>query len=126
MAVTRQRGAAEIIVTGIQDATLAVARQLVADHAVVTLAHPDGPSQWRADKGKVDLVFECPAAAPTISEATACLRSGRTLVQVGVAGATPMPLNVMVGQGILFVGSQRFDREFADAMARIGSGAIRI
>ena len=42
----------------------------------------------------------------------------------GVAGPTPMPLNVMVGKEILFVGSQRFDREFADAVALIGAGEI--
>ena len=33
-------------------------------------------------------------------------------------------LNVMVGKEITFVGSQRFDMEFADAVGLIGSGAI--
>ncbi|WP_235822675.1 alcohol dehydrogenase catalytic domain-containing protein, partial [Pseudogemmobacter blasticus] len=42
VAVARQRGAAEIIVTDIQDATLAVARKMGADHAVNTLTHPEG------------------------------------------------------------------------------------
>lgn len=124
VAVARQRGAAQIIVTDIQDATLAVARQMGADHAVNTLTNPDGLAPWQDGKGKVDLVFECSAAAPAISGAITCLRPRGTLVQVGVAGPTPMPLNVMVGKEILFVGSQRFDREFADAVALIGSGAI--
>lgn len=124
VAVARQRGAAEIIVTDIQDATLAVARKMGADHAVNTLTHPEGLAPWQEDKGKVDLVFECSAAAAAIQGAITCLRPRGTLVQVGVAGPTPMPLNVMVGKEILFVGSQRFDREFADAVALIGAGAI--
>lgn len=124
VAVARQRGAAQIIVTDIQDATLAIARQMGADHAVNTATHPDGLAAWQENKGKVDVVFECSAAAPAIRDAVACLRPRGTLVQVGVAGPTPLPLNVMVGKEILFVGSQRFDVEFAEAVTLIGSGAI--
>lgn len=124
VAVARQRGAARIIVTDIQDATLAVARQMGADHAVNTLADPQGLAPWRDGKGKVDLVFECSAAAPAIADAVNCLRPLGTLVQVGVAGPTALPLNVMVGKEIQFIGSQRFDVEFADAVALIGTGAI--
>ncbi|WP_410218818.1 L-idonate 5-dehydrogenase [Paracoccus sp. (in: a-proteobacteria)] len=124
VAVARQRGAARIIVTDIQDATLEVATRMGADHAVNTMAHPEGLDQWRAGKGQVDLVFECSAAAPAIRDAVECLRPLGTLVQVGVAGPTPLPLNVMVGKEIQFIGSQRFDVEFADAVDLIGSGAI--
>lgn len=124
VAVARQRGAAEIIVTDIQDATLAIARAMGADHAVNTATSPDGLAPWQAGKGRVDLVFECSAAAPAIRDAISCLRPRGTLVQVGVAGPTPMPLNVMVGKEIHFIGSQRFDAEFAQAVALIGSGAI--
>lgn len=124
VAVARHRGAARIIVTDIQDATLAVARRMGADDAINTLADPEGLAPWRAGKGQVDLVFECSAAAPAIRDAVECLRPLGTLVQVGVAGPTAMPLNVMVGKEIQFVGSQRFDVEFADAVALIGSGAI--
>lgn len=124
IAVARQRGAARIIVTDIQDATLAVARQMGADHAVNTRTDPDGLAPWREGRGQVDLVFECSAAALAIADAVACLRPLGTLVQVGVAGPTALPLNVMVGKEILFVGSQRFDVEFAEAVQMIGSRAI--
>ncbi|MFC3630216.1 L-idonate 5-dehydrogenase [Paracoccus angustae] len=124
VAVARQRGAARVIVTDIQDATLEVARQMGADHAVNTMTDPEGLAPWQEGKGQVDLVFECSAAAPAIRDAVACLRPLGTLVQVGVAGPTPMPLNVMVGKEIQFVGSQRFDVEFAQAVGLIGSGAI--
>lgn len=72
----------------------------------------------------VDLVFECTAAAPAIRDAVTRLRPCATMVQVGVAGPTPMSLNVMVGKEILFMGSQRFDTQALDAAALIGSGAI--
>ncbi|MCJ8142214.1 L-idonate 5-dehydrogenase [Ancylobacter sp. A5.8] len=124
IAVARQRGAAEIIVTDIQDATLDVALRMGADHAVNTARTPEGLARWQEGKGKVDLVFECSAAAAAIRDAVSVLRPLGTLVQVGVAGPTPMPLNVMVGKEIVFVGSQRFDVEFAEAARLIGTGAI--
>jgi L-idonate 5-dehydrogenase len=124
VAVARHRGAARIIVTDIQDATLDVARRMGADHVVNTMTNPEGLQPWRVGKGHVDLVFECSAAAPAIKDAIDCLRPLGTLVQVGVAGPTPLPLNVMVGKEIQFIGSQRFDTEFADAVTLIGTGAI--
>lgn len=42
VAIARQRGAAEIIVTDVQRATLAVARQMGAEHAINTATSPDG------------------------------------------------------------------------------------
>lgn len=105
-------------------ATLAVARRMGADEAVNTMADPEGLAPWRTGKDRVDLVFECSAAAPAIRDAVDGLRPLGTLVQVGVAGPTPMPINVMVGKEIQVVGSQRFDVEFADGVALIGSRAI--
>lgn len=124
VAVARHRGAARIVVTDIQEATLAVARRMGADEAVNTMTDPEGLAPWRAGKGRVDLVLECSAAAPAIRDAVDCLRPLGTLVQVGVAGPTPMPLNVMVGKEIQFIGSQRFDVEFADAVQLLASRAI--
>lgn len=124
VAVARQRGASEIIVTDIQDATLAIATRMGADHTVNIATNPTGLMRWQEGKGKVDLVFECSAAAPAISDAISCLRPLGTLVQVGVSGPTVLPLNVMVGKEIQFVGSQRFDTEFAEAVRLIGSKTI--
>ncbi|OYR12076.1 L-idonate 5-dehydrogenase [Brucella thiophenivorans] len=124
VAVAKRRGASEIIVTDIQDATLAIAAKMGANHTVNISADPTGLDRWKEGKGKVDLVFECSAAAPAINDAISCLRPLGTMVQVGVAGPTTMPLNVMVGKEIQFIGSQRFDTEFAEAVQLIGSRAI--
>ncbi|MFC0202249.1 L-idonate 5-dehydrogenase [Paracoccus rhizosphaerae] len=124
VAVARQRGAATIIVTDIQDATLAVAGKMGADHLVNPVTDAAGLDQWRSEKGRVDLVFECSAAASAITDAVSCLRPLGTLVQVGVAGPTALPLNLMVGKEIVFAGSHRFDTEFAEAVRLIGTGEI--
>ncbi|MFK4821519.1 L-idonate 5-dehydrogenase [Ochrobactrum quorumnocens] len=124
VAIARIRGASEIIVTDIQDATLGIAAKMGADHTVNIVTNPTGLDRWKEGRGKVDLVFECSAAAPAINDAISCLRPLGTMVQVGVAGPTTMPLNVMVGKEIQFIGSQRFDTEFAEAVRLIGSRAI--
>lgn len=124
VAIARQRGADTIIVTDIQDAVLEVARQMGADHCINTMKNPDGLSQWQQGKGSVDLVFECSAAAPAIQDAVSALRPLGTMVQVGVAGLTPLPLNMLVSKEINFVGSHRFDDEFADAVNLISAHQI--
>ena len=124
VAVARQRGAGTIIVTDIQDATLTVAGRMGADHLVNPARDAQGLARWQEGKGRVDLVFECSAAPSALRDAAACLRPLGALVQVGVAGPTPMPLNLMVGKEILFAGSHRFDTEFAEAVRLIGTGKI--
>lgn len=124
VAVARQRGAAMIIVTDIQDAVLEVAHKMGADHCINTAVNPKGLAQWQQGKGSVDFVFECSAASRAIQDAVSALRPLGTLVQVGVAGLTPLPLNVMVGKEIVFIGSHRFEGEFADAVRLISSGEI--
>lgn len=124
VAVARQRGAATIIVTDIEDTVLDIARQMGADHCINTRKDPDGLAQWQQGKGRVDLVFECSAAVPAIQDAASALRPLGTFVQVGVAGSTPIPLNIFVSKEISFIGSHRFEDEFADAVCLINSGQI--
>lgn len=124
VAVARQRGASTIIVTDIQDTVLDVARKMGADHCINMAVHPDGLAKWQQGKGCIDFVFECSAAARAIQDAVTALRPLGTFVQVGVAGLTPLPLNAMVAKEIYFVGSHRFEGEFADAVHLISTGAI--
>ncbi|MEI4487549.1 L-idonate 5-dehydrogenase [Frigidibacter sp. MR17.14] len=126
VALAHWRGAAEIVVTDLQDRTLEIAAAMGATRTV-NVAH-DGAvmAEYEAEKGQFDLVFECSAAAPAIRTALACLRPTGTLAQVGVAGELAIPLNVLVGKEINFIGSQRFDIEFAQAVALIASGTIPV
>ena len=126
VAVAARAGAAEIVVTDLQDAALAVARKMGATRMINAATNPDAMTAYSANKGYFHTVFECSAAAPAIKSAIAALRPKGTFVQVGVAGDTPVPLNLIVSKEITFQGTHRFHEEFAQAVAAISAGEIDV
>lgn len=125
-AVAAEAGAAEVVATDLQDFTLDVARRMGATHTINVAADPAGLDPWAEDKGRFDVAFECSAAAPAIRSAIACLRPRGALIQVGVAGDTPTPLNMLVGKEIAHCGTQRFDVEFDQAVEMIAARRIDV
>jgi len=123
-ALAAHHGAAEVVVTDLQDATLAVARKMGATATVNVAADPDGLAPWMGDKGAFDITFECSAAAPALRQAIAATRPMGTIVQVGVTGDIAIPLNLLVGKEIALVGTFRFDAEFAAAVALINARTL--
>ncbi|MFV0385847.1 L-idonate 5-dehydrogenase [Paracoccus sp. (in: a-proteobacteria)] len=123
-ALARLRGAAEIIVTDVQDFTLDVARRMGADRVVNVAANPDGLAEYASGKGRIDVVLECSANPHAIAQAIAITRPQGTVVQIGVGGTLPLPLNLIVSKELRFVGTHRFDAEFAEAVRMIGTGGI--
>lgn len=123
-ALAAKAGAAEVVVTDLQDATLAVARKMGATATVNVRTNAAALDPWLADKGQFDLTFECSAAAPAIRQAIAATRPMGTIIQVGVTGDTPLPLNLLVGKEIGLIGTHRFDAEFARAVGLINAGAL--
>jgi L-idonate 5-dehydrogenase len=124
VALVRLKGAAEIIVTDVQDFTLGIAQQMGAHRAINVATQPDGLAEYGINKGTVDVVLECSANAHAIAQAIAVTRPLGTFIQIGVGGTTPLPLNLLVGKEIAFHGTHRFDREFAQAVAMIATGEI--
>lgn len=123
-ALARLRGAAEIIVTDVQDFTLGIAEKLGADRMVNVAETSDGLQDYGTGKGRIDVVLECSANQHAIAQAVALLRPQGTMVQIGVGGDTPLPLNLIVSKELRLVGTHRFDKEFADAVRMIGAGEI--
>jgi L-idonate 5-dehydrogenase len=123
-ALAKLHGAEAVVVTDLQDATLAVARQMGATATVNVRTDAGALDPWLADKGRFDVTFECSAAAPAIRQAIAATRPMGTIIQVGVTGDTPIPLNLLVGKEIGLIGTHRFDREFAAAVSLINAGAL--
>jgi L-idonate 5-dehydrogenase len=115
-------GAAETVVTDLQDATLAVAALVGATHTVNVTK--DDLAPWSEDKGAFDLAFECSAAAPALRSAIATVRPLGTIIQVGVSGDLPLPINLIVGKEIALVGTHRFHDEFAEAVALINGQSL--
>ena len=125
-ALAAQDGAAEVVVTDLQDATLDVARKMGATATVNVRSSPEELEPWLADKGRIDLTFECSAAAPALRQAIAATRPMGTIIQVGVTGDTPIPLNLLVGKEIGLIGTHRFDHEFAAAVAMINANTLPV
>lgn len=126
VALAAEAGAAEIVVTDLQDATLKVAGAMGATRTVNVARDAEAMAPYAAEKGQFDVAFECSAAPPAIRMAIECLRPQGTLVQVGVSGDVTVPLNLIVGKEIRFHGTQRFDTEFAEAVAMIDANRIPV
>ncbi|RUM22271.1 L-idonate 5-dehydrogenase [Rhizobium vallis] len=126
VAVARHHGAAEIVVTDLAGAALERAEAMGASRTVNVSEGPAALAEFEAGKGYFDIVFECSAAAPAIRSAIAAIRPRGTIVQVGVTGEIPMPLNAIVGKELHIHGTQRFHEEFAIAVALIASRSIDV
>ena len=112
------------MVTDVQDFTLAIARRMGADRVVNVAADPDGLNDYATGKGRIDVVLECSANPHAIAQAIGVTRPQGTVVQIGVGGTMPLPLNLIVGKELRLVGTHRFDAEFSEAVQMIGEGRI--
>lgn len=126
VALARHFGASEIVVTDLQEATLAVARQVGATRTVNVATEAGALAAYEAEKGQFDLAFECSAAGPALRTAIACTRPLGTIVQVGVMGDTPVPFNMLVAKELNLIGTHRFDREFGQAVELINSRSMTL
>lgn len=125
-AAARYAGASEIVVTDLHDATLSTAARMGASETINMAQSPGDLEPYCADKGYFDCVFECSAAAPALQSALSAIRPRGIFVQLGVAGDVPVPLNLVVGKEIQWIGSFRFHSEFASAANLISSRAIDV
>jgi L-idonate 5-dehydrogenase len=126
VAAARHAGADEIVVTDLADAALDRAKAMGATRTVNVRRDPTGLAAYEADKGQFHVAFECSAAEPALRSAVAAVRPRGTIVQVGVTGEINLPLHSLVGKELRLVGSQRFDREFAIAIALISNRRIDV
>ena len=125
-AVAKQLGAAEIVVTDLQDTPLSVATRMGATRTVNVARDGAALDDYAADKGTFDVAFECSAAAPALASAIATVRPLGRIVQVGVTGDMSLAINALVGKEIELVGSHRFHAEFAEAVRLIDGGMIDV
>lgn len=126
VAVARQRGASEIVVTDLQNTTLAAATKMGATRTINMAENAGAMDDYSADKGYFDVCFECSAAPAAICNAITCVRPQGTIVQVGVTGDVPVPVNQIVGKEIALIGTHRFHAEFIEAVNLIDTDAIDV
>jgi len=125
-AIAAAQGAKEIVVTDIFDETLNIAGEMGATQVINVATNPDELDKFTENKGHFDIAFECSAVASAIATAVHTLLPRGGLIQVGVAGDTPVPINAIVAKEIKFQGTHRFHEEFAEAVAVIAAGDIDV
>lgn len=126
VAVAAAAGASEIVVTDLHDAVLSVATKLGATRVINVSRDGAKMERYSEGKGHFDIAFECSAAEPAMKSAISALRPRGALIQVGVVGDTPLPINALVAKEIRLQGSHRFHEEFAEAVDAITSGHIDV
>ncbi len=124
VAAARVHGAADVTAVDLTDETLAVARALGAGNTVNAASDPGWTQRYAADKGSLDVLFECSGAAPALRAALEVLRPRGTLVQLGLGGDVTLPQNLVVAKELTLCGSFRFHAEYALAVRLINEGRI--
>jgi L-idonate 5-dehydrogenase len=124
--VARYGGAAEIVVTDVADAPLAVARKLGASLAVNSATDADALDSHRAGKGVFDVLFEASGNQAALRSALDLMRPGAVIVQLGLGGDMTLPVNTIVTKELQLRGTFRFDPEFELALSLMGKGLIDV
>lgn len=118
-------GAAEIVATDVVAGPLPTARKMGAAQAIDVMAEPERlKSEYGAEKGAFDVMFEASGNQHALTGAFDVVRPGGVIVQIGVGGNFTLPMNVLVAKEFDLRGSFRFHEEFDWAVQMIGSGTI--
>ncbi len=124
--VARYGGAAEVVVTDIADAPLAVARKLGASRIVNSATEASALDPYRAGKGVFDVLFEASGNQAALRAALDLIRPGGIIVQLGLGGEMTLALNTIVTKELQLRGTFRFDSEFELALRLMGEGLIDV
>ncbi|MFI5336562.1 MAG: L-idonate 5-dehydrogenase [Opitutales bacterium] len=127
-AAARLGGAARICASDVLDEPLAIARALGATETVNVAAQSDRLETLARGPGTFSVAFEASGHPSGVAAALAVTEPGGTVVQVGMLppGPTAAPLNKVVAKELRLVGTFRFDREYAMAVAALESGRIDV
>jgi L-idonate 5-dehydrogenase len=126
MIAARLDGAASIVVTDVQDFARETARAAGADLALNVAAEPDALARHAAEAGPFDVVFEASGNAAALRDALPLLRPRGTVVQLGLGGDIPVPVNIVVTRELDIRGTFRFDAEFARAVELMNQRRVNL
>jgi L-idonate 5-dehydrogenase len=124
--VARYGGAAEIVVTDIADAPLAIARKIGASQTINVAKVAKALDPWRAAKGLFDVLFEASGNQAALVSALELMRPGAIMVQVGIGGEMTLPINTIVAKELQLRGTFRFDPEFELAVRLMGDRLLDV
>ena len=122
----RYAGASEIVVTDISDFPLQIAVGIGASSAINVATEPDALSDFSADKGHFDVLFEASGNEMAFRSGLDTVRPCGRVVQLGLGGDMAVPINTIVTKELQLAGSFRFDEEFGYAVDLISKGLIDV
>jgi L-idonate 5-dehydrogenase len=122
----RRAGAAEIVVTDIADEALSFASRVGADCVINVAREADALSDFSADKGYFDTMFEASGAEAALRSGIDVVRPGGVVVQLGLGGEMKLPINMITAKELELRGTFRFHEEFALALEFIAKGLVDV
>ena len=125
-AAARRAGAAEIVVTDVVDAPLAIARAVGADWTINTQTEPDGLAAYATGKGLFDVMFEAAGSGSTLLAGLHLVRPRGRIVQIGQGAEATLPMSLIVTKELQLRGTFRFFEEFATAVNFIAGRLIDV
>jgi L-idonate 5-dehydrogenase len=123
-AAARLKGAARIVATDITPHALAMATRFGATEAIDVSAGPGALAHLEADRGQMDVAFECSGNGKALAAAIGVLKPRGRMVLVGLGGEAALPTNAVVTKELELAGTFRFDAEFAEAARLIAGRAV--
>ena len=112
----RAHGAREIVATDVTEFTLSTALKVGADRTVNVATNAAGMDSYKTNKGVFDIMIEASGNERALRLGLDVLRPRGILVQLGLGGEMPLPMNQAVAKEIDLRGSFRFHDEFALAV----------
>ena len=122
----RVHGAAEIVVTDVVDAPLAVARALGAHETINVASQRDWVQRYSAHKGTFDVMLECSGNERALRDGLEVMRPRGVVVQLGLGGDVSIAQNLVVSKELSICGSFRFHAEFALAVQLINQRRVEL
>lgn len=126
MLAARRAGAAEIVATDLAANALAMAETVGADRVINVAEQADALSQYAADKGYFDALFECSGSPQALAGGVAALRPQGVIMQLGLGGDMTLPMQQITAKELELRGSFRFHEEFAVAVDLMRSGLVDV
>lgn len=125
-AVAKYAGSTTVVVSDLQDQTLAIAAQMGATQTINAITQSHEFDAFFEEKGFFDVTFECSASAAALNTAVKATRPGGKIIQVGVIGEMPVSTGLLVSKEISLCGSFRFLHEFREAVGLLNNKAINV
>lgn len=119
-------GAKRIIATDLSEFTLGKAAEAGADVTINMGTDPEGLKPYTADKGQIDVLFECSGVAPALHGAIPAMRPQGVIMQLGMGGDMSLPMLAITAKELQLRGSFRFHEEFALGVSLMRDGLINV